>query len=93
MKHVYIRCPQFLYDWRHPLLAPKWAGRQRWYHRAALAVIEWIIDRFELWNMRPAFKRMQEQIDMCNRIAEELAEIRQKYGLDSPQATDQKETK
>ncbi len=83
MKHIYIRPPQFLYDLRHPLLAPKWRDPPvfRWYHAACLGVIHWIIDRFEMWNMRPAFKMMKAQIAECDRITKDLEEVRKRFGL------------
>lgn len=43
-----VRVPRFLYWLHHWFLEPRWAKRERWYHRAGLAVVRWWIDRFEM---------------------------------------------
>lgn len=44
----FVRTPRFLY-WAHRrCLKTRWTGPWRWYHRAALAVVRWWLDRFEM---------------------------------------------
>lgn len=87
-----MRAPQWLYDLRHPLLAPKWSGRPwRWYHRAGLAVIGWILDRFEMWQWREGHRLMKEKADAMEDLARATERVRKAYEAAerrSPQATE-----
>jgi len=95
MRHIYIRAPQWLYDLRHPLLAPKWQDPPafRWYHAAALAVVEAPLHLIERWNMRPAMKRMKKQLEEMERLNRDIEALRASFGLaptDSPSNGDEK---
>lgn len=53
----------------------------RFYDRPVRAAIEWVCDRVEMWEMKPNFDRMERQLEECERIARDLEDIRNKYGL------------
>jgi len=40
----------------------------RWWHRAALAMVRWAIDRCEMWEMRHNFRRMRRKARALARV-------------------------
>lgn len=85
-----MRPPQWLYDVRHPLLAPKWSGRPwRWYHRLALAVVDWTLGCFELWQGRHGLRAMKEKADAMEDLARATERVRKAFERRSPQAITQ----
>lgn len=62
--------------------------RQAWWEQAIRSACERVLDVVEMWQMKPAFDRMQRQMDECDRIHAELVALRQKFGLETIQATE-----
>lgn len=72
---------QPLCDWRGRIVCRTFTDETRFYDRHVRAVVEWVMDRIEMWEMKPSFDRMQAQIDDMNKLGRELELIRIKYGL------------
>lgn len=59
--------------------------------RGARSAIEAVMDVVQCWEMAPDFKRLEKLARENEERAAYLKEVRQKYGLDTPQAPPPKE--
>lgn len=78
-----MKPPQWLYDIRHPLLAPLWTPEgYRWFHvghRALLWLVGRILCRWELWENRHGLRRMKEQADALDDMNRALERVRKAF--------------
>ena len=86
MRQRIVQCGRFVlrpvYSWRGRIVSRKFRQELRFYDPAVRRALEWVLDAFELWAMRPGLDRLEAMANEADLIQKRLEDLAKEYNID-----------